>query len=79
MIGGKNISGLKGRSLSSFRNTNIGFIFQFHRLLPEFSALENVLMPAWVAGKDDQVTKDRAAGLLRDLGLGDLLPFGEEL
>ncbi|MDA0303872.1 MAG: ABC transporter ATP-binding protein [Bacteroidetes bacterium] len=73
MIGGKNISGLKGRSLSSFRNTNIGFIFQFHRLLPEFSALENVLMPAWVAGKDDQVTKDRAAGLLRDLGLGDRL------
>tara|TARA_B110000503_G_scaffold109367_1_gene163583 strand:+ start:8968 stop:9633 length:666 start_codon:yes stop_codon:yes gene_type:complete len=73
IIGGKNIGGLKGRNLSNFRNSNIGFIFQFHRLLPEFSAVENVLMPAWVAGKDDQITKDRAAGLLRDLGLGDRL------
>lgn len=69
-IGGENINGLKGRKLASFRNKNIGFIFQNHRLLPEFSALENVLMPAWVAGKDDSVTRDRAAGLLRDLGLG---------
>ena len=72
-IRGEHIIGLKGRNLSAFRNSNIGFIFQFHRLLQEFSALENVLMPAWVAGKDDQVTKDRASGLLRDLGLGDRL------
>ena len=72
-IRGKQVIGLKGRNLSAFRNSNIGFIFQFHRLLQEFSALENVLMPAWVAGKDDQVTKDRASGLLRDLGLGDRL------
>ncbi len=72
-IRGQHVNGLKGRNLSAFRNSNIGFIFQFHRLLQEFSALENVLMPAWVAGKDDQVTKDRASGLLRDLGLGDRL------
>ncbi len=72
-IRGEHVIGLKGRNLSGFRNSNIGFIFQFHRLLQEFSALENVLMPAWVAGKDDQVTKDRASGLLRDLGLGDRL------
>ena len=72
-IRGEHVNGLKGRNLSAFRNSNIGFIFQFHRLLQEFSALENVLMPAWVAGKDDQVTKDRASGLLRDLGLGDRL------
>jgi lipoprotein-releasing system ATP-binding protein len=72
-IRGEQVIGLKGRNLSAFRNSNIGFIFQFHRLLQEFSALENVLMPAWVAGKDDQVTKDRASGLLRDLGLGDRL------
>jgi lipoprotein-releasing system ATP-binding protein len=72
-IRGEHVIGLKGRNLSAFRNSNIGFIFQFHRLLQEFSALENVLMPAWVAGKDDQVTKDRASGLLRDLGLGDRL------
>jgi lipoprotein-releasing system ATP-binding protein len=64
---------LRGGSLAAFRNEHIGFIFQNHRLLPEFSALENVLMPAWVAGKEDSVTKDRAAGLLRDLGLGDRL------
>ena len=72
-IRGEHVIGLKGRNLSAFRNSNIGFIFQFHRLLQEFSALENVLMPAWVAGKDDQVTKVRASGLLRDLGLGDRL------
>jgi len=72
-IRGQHVNGLKGRNLSAFRNSNIGFIFQFHRLLQEFSALENVLMPAWVAGKDDQITKDRASGLLRDLGLGDRL------
>jgi lipoprotein-releasing system ATP-binding protein len=72
-IGGKNTKGLRGGSLAAFRNEHIGFIFQNHRLLPEFSALENVLMPAWVAGKEDSVTKDRAAGLLRDLGLGDRL------
>ena len=72
-IRGQHVTRLKGRSLSAFRNSNIGFIFQFHRLLQEFSALENVLMPAWVAGKDDQITKDRASGLLRDLGLGDRL------
>ena len=72
-IRGEHVNGLKGRNLSAFRNSNIGFIFQFHRLLQEFSALENVLMPAWVAGKDDQITKDRASGLLRDLGLGDRL------
>ena len=72
-IRGEHVIGLKGRNLSAFRNSNIGFIFQFHRLLQEFSALENVLMPAWVAGKDDKGTKDRASGLLRDLGLGDRL------
>jgi lipoprotein-releasing system ATP-binding protein len=67
------VSGLKGKTLAAFRNQHIGFIFQFHRLLPEFSALENVLMPAWVAGLDDKKTKDRAAGLLRDLGMGSRL------
>ena len=72
-IGGKDIQGLSGRNLAAFRNDNIGFIFQNHRLLPEFSALENVLMPAWVAGREDTKTKDRATGLLRDLGLGNRL------
>lgn len=72
-IGGQDVSQLKGKALAEFRNQSIGFIFQFHRLLPEFTAVENVLMPAWISGRKDQKTKDRAAGLLQDLGLGDRL------
>lgn len=71
VIGGKAVEQLKGQSLAEFRNRRIGFIFQFHRLLPEFNALENVLMPAWIAGKDGGREKSRAERLLRDLGLGD--------
>jgi lipoprotein-releasing system ATP-binding protein len=49
-IGEQHVESLKGKALAAFRNQRIGFIFQFHRLLPEFSALENVLMPAWIRG-----------------------------
>lgn len=70
---GTDVTGLKGKALAAFRNQHIGFIFQFHRLLPEFNALENVMMPAWVAGRDDRKARDRAERLLRDLGLGDRL------
>jgi lipoprotein-releasing system ATP-binding protein len=48
---GSDISRLKGRSLAAFRNSNIGFVFQFHQLLPEFTALENVCIPAYIAGQ----------------------------
>lgn len=72
-IRGQSVQSLRGKSLAEFRNQHIGFIFQFHRLLPEFSALENVLMPAWVAGKNSRIIRDRAESLLRDLGLGDRL------
>ena len=72
-IQGVPVATLKGKALAAFRNAHIGFIFQFHRLLPEFNALENVLLPAWVAGRDDRTTRDRAERLLRDLGLGDRL------
>lgn len=72
-IQGVSVRHLKGKALAAFRNAHIGFIFQFHRLLPEFNALENVLLPAWVAGRDDRATRDRAERLLRDLGLGDRL------
>src|SRR3954467_3173894 len=48
------IDQVKGRALSSFRNKNIGFIFQFHHLLPEFTALENVCIPGWIAGQAKQ-------------------------
>ena len=67
------MDGLKGNALSAFRNQRIGFIFQFHRLLPEFTAVENVLMPAWIQGNDSSRHKDRAERLLKDLGLGSRL------
>ncbi|MDA0913183.1 MAG: ABC transporter ATP-binding protein [Bacteroidetes bacterium] len=70
-IGDRPVHLLKGKELAQFRNRKIGFIFQFHRLLPEFNALENVLMPAWILGNDGAKEKDRAKRLLKDLGLGD--------
>jgi len=70
---GSDISRLKGKSLASFRNNNIGFVFQFHQLLPEFSALENVCIPAYIAGKGKAEAESRAAELLGFLGLTDRL------
>ena len=58
-IGGQSTTGMSRRELSAFRNANLGFVFQFHRLLPEFNALENVLMPAWIAGAPEKDAKDR--------------------
>jgi len=58
---GSDVSKLKGKSLASFRNGNIGFVFQFHQLLPEFTALENVCIPAYIAGKSKQEAESRAA------------------
>jgi lipoprotein-releasing system ATP-binding protein len=65
------ISRLKGKSLASFRNNNIGFVFQFHQLLPEFTALENVCIPAYIAGKSKAEAEARAAELLGFLNLTD--------
>jgi lipoprotein-releasing system ATP-binding protein len=56
-------------ALAAFRNRHIGFIFQFHNLLPEFSALENVMIPGFLAGKPEREVRERAASLLDDLGL----------
>jgi lipoprotein-releasing system ATP-binding protein len=67
---GRRISDLRGRKLADFRNRELGFIFQFHHLLPEFSALENVCMPAWIAGAGRKETERRATELLELLGLG---------
>lgn len=61
---------LKGKKLASFRNRHIGFVFQFHHLLPEFSALENVCIPGWIAGTDNTVLKTRALSLLDRLAIG---------
>lgn len=60
---------LKGRKLAAFRNTHIGFVFQFHHLLPEFSALENVCIPGWIAGRKKKEVMEKAAALLNILGL----------
>ena len=70
-IAGTRVDQLHGKALAAFRNRHIGFVFQFHRLLPEFTALENVLMPAWIAGTDERKARDRATSLLADLGLSD--------
>ncbi len=67
----KRVDQLKGRALAAFRNKHIGFIFQFHHLLPEFTALENVCIPAWIGGKQKQVAEQRAQELLNILGLKD--------
>ena len=67
------ISKLKGKALASFRNNNIGFVFQFHQLLPEFTALENVCIPAYIAGKNKTEAESRAVELLGFLNLTDRL------
>lgn len=66
---GQEVTRLKGRALADFRNRNIGFIFQFHHLLPEFTALENVCIPGFIAGVSRKVVRERAAFLLDTLGL----------
>ncbi len=68
-IQGVKISSLKDQKLSEFRNSNIGFIFQFHRLLPEFTALENVCIPAMIKGVSLKKSKVRAHELLSQIGL----------
>lgn len=62
---------LKDKKLSDFRNRSIGFVFQFHHLLPEFTALENVCIPAFIAGKSEQEAQEKAKELLGFLGLAD--------
>jgi len=69
-IDGMSTSGMSRSDLSAFRNKHLGFVFQFHRLLPEFNALENVMMPAWIAGTSDAKGRLRATELLQELGMG---------
>jgi lipoprotein-releasing system ATP-binding protein len=70
---GKKVNELKGRQLAAFRNRHIGFVFQFHHLLPEFTALENVCIPGWIAGTNKKEVEERAATLLNTLGVGHRL------
>lgn len=69
ILNNQKLSALTGNKLASFRNKNIGFVFQFHHLLPEFTALENVCIPGWVASKKKQEVENRAIELLTILGL----------
>ena len=71
VIDGTDIFTLGERELAAFRNRHIGFIFQMHQLLPEFTALENVMMPALIGGESMQEARKRAEGLLNDLGMRD--------
>lgn len=68
---GERIDELNGKKLAAFRNKHIGFVFQFHHLLPEFTALENVSIPAWIAGQKKKEVRNRAMELLDILGLAD--------
>lgn len=73
VLNNQRIDKLTGKALAKFRNTHIGFIFQFHHLLPEFTALENVCIPGWIAGAKKKETQEKAAELLKNLGLGERL------
>lgn len=72
-LNNQRIDQLTGNALANFRNKNIGFIFQFHHLLPEFTALENVCIPGWIAGDKKKDTANRAKVLLDTLGLSERL------
>ena len=73
IIDGVDVMKLKGDKLAEFRNRRIGFVFQFHHLLPEFTALENVMIPAFIAGRPQKDAEQNAVRLLNDLGLGERL------
>lgn len=72
-IGGVGMSTLNEEGRSKLRSRSVGFVFQFHQLLPEFTALENAMMPGWIAGRPAAQVRSRAESLLRDLGLGERL------
>jgi lipoprotein-releasing system ATP-binding protein len=72
-IGGQTLAGLSGARLAAFRNRTIGFVFQFHQLLPDFTALENVMLPGRIAGREPRTVLERARGLLLEVGLSERL------
>ena len=71
IIDGVDVPSLDSRGLAEFRNRKLGFVFQFHHLLPEFTALENVMIPAFIAGRSRKDAQAAAIALLEDLGLGE--------
>lgn len=71
-IDNQNLRVLKGTQMAQFRNQHIGFVFQFHNLLPEFNALENICMPAWMAKQSKKETQNKAEDLMKRLGILEL-------
>lgn len=70
-VNGHTINFLDDKQVAAFRNRHIGFVFQFHHLLPEFTALENVCIPGWMAGRGKKEVMEQAVSLLKTLGLGN--------
>jgi len=73
VLNGESVELLKGKALAAFRNRHMGFVFQFHHLLPEFTAIENVCIPGWISGQNKKNIEKKAKELLGNLGLGDRL------
>ncbi len=71
LIKGENVTQLNGNKIARFRNLNIGFVFQFHNLLPEFSAMENICIPGYIGKRDPKVVEEKALHLLDLLGISD--------
>ncbi|HEY7213610.1 MAG TPA: ABC transporter ATP-binding protein [Thermoanaerobaculia bacterium] len=72
-VGGQSLTGLSGARMAEFRNRTIGFVFQFHQLLPDFTALENVMLPGRIAGLDPRQVLESARRLLLEVGLAERL------
>jgi lipoprotein-releasing system ATP-binding protein len=71
IINNERIDSLSAKKLAAFRNKHIGFVFQFHHLLPEFTALENICIPGWIAGRRKKEVEENALKLLSNLGLSN--------
>ena len=70
MFDGEDVGGLRAKQQAKFRNAHIGFVFQFHQLLPEFTAIENAMLPALISGQSEAAAREAAREALGDLGLG---------